>query len=134
MNLHEANQVVDFFTKSRDQVKTDILNVLKDTFYPLPERWELFKKCPADLLKTETYGPPSGLDTLAGHEIVWYDDFYIERHETVDSVDIVERMEENLTSTYSSQFFERHTVTQADIDAYKEAVLQSGVKEWEYDW
>lgn len=102
---------------------------IQDETQPLDDRWEVFKAVPNGML-SDRWIQHYKFD---GMEISWYDDHYIERHETVDNLEIIERYEENLGEGNDYMPF-RTEVTQEKIDKLKSDMLLSGIRFWEYDW
>lgn len=102
-----------------------LIAAYQDKTKPLEERWALFEECSAaGLLGKATYGD-GFIDTLNRNGTL-YDDFYIERYQTVDYTDMYKRILEDED--------EEDEYPQEAIDAWREAVLASGKGSFTYDW
>ena len=116
-------------------LKEDFARVIADTELPLEERWDLFVKAP-DFLK-EYKGWVEDFKAFPC-EITWYDDFNKERHETVDTVSIVESIVEDVK--YSGGDFEKSKlctrlgITPDVLVALKEEILSKNLGSFVYDW
>lgn len=86
----------------------------------LDERWKAYVKI-HELLPTETYG--DGFIEDINTSWTMYDDFYIERHETVDYPTMYERIKAQLEVKQSEA-----------LDMWRERVLATGDGAFTYDW
>ena len=103
---------------------TPVLLQLKDTSVPLDERWEAFiALIDGDVLtSTETYG--DGKLSVLGPNFSMYDDFDTDRNQTLMYDDMYAIIVDNDDDLF----------VDANIDAWREAVLASGHAGFEYDW
>ena len=108
---------------------------LTDTSIPLDDRWNAFKiLCRKDILTdVESYGDGNvsllRFDRGKRSEVELYDDFYYERHQTVDYVDMAERIEEGFG--YGDN---ERGITPESFAKWKEAALKSKHRGFVYDW
>lgn len=73
------------------------------------------------------------LNELDKYGITFYDDLYIERHQTMSMLDLIERVYENRsTEGYSSK--KSLNFDKVDMDALKLEILDSGITHFKYDW
>jgi hypothetical protein len=86
----------------------------------LDERWKAYVKI-HELLPAETYGDGFIEDINTRWTI--YDDFYIERHETVDYPTMYQRIKDMLGVKQSEA-----------LDMWRERVLATGDGSFTYDW
>jgi hypothetical protein len=109
-----------------------LMEYLKDKTQPLAERWEMYLKTPKDMLKEYDGTSPCNRWEVKYGEICWYNDFYIDRHQTRDMKEIVETMEEMLDpDSYDDN---RLNLTRESIDEYKEEILENGISTFTHDW
>jgi hypothetical protein len=107
-----------------------ILEQLKDPSIPLDERWKAY----TDLVKAgvldnnEIYGD-GFVDTL-GENLTLYDDFYVERHETRDFIDMYDHIMES-DGDYQKELV---AARETNLAAWQEEVLASGYSSFTYDW
>lgn len=105
------------------------LTVLKDISIPLDQRWDRYTELVQSgaFNRNDPYGDGE-IDTL-GTNMTLYDDFYIERGETTNFIDMYERVME-AEEEYDEVLF----AAQANITKWQEAVLASGYSSFTYDW
>jgi hypothetical protein len=109
-----------------------LLITFKDKNIDLDTRWEAYTILVKGNVLTakESYGD-GFIDTLdVGRELTAYDDFYIERHETVKFLDMYERFGEWEAGAYGNKV----PPTPESVIAWKEKVLASGYASFRYDW
>lgn len=105
-----------------DKNVKEVLTSLKDKSIPLDDRWKAFIEMGEKVkMPIETYG--DGFVEILHKNLTMYDDFYIERHQTVKYVDLYEQIEELDTE-----------IPEENIAKWKEAVLQSGYGGFIHDW
>lgn len=100
---------------------------IRDKSIPLNDRWEVFKEAPKDWKNQSNWVQQFEVERKLG-EISWYDDFYIEKNQTVDMVDIVERLEDDPT-----RFFNKGWTLELIVE-FKEEILQENISSFNYDW
>lgn len=107
--------------------KADILAFFANEEIPLETRWDLFVKAPEILVNRSPWVMRyDALDEAFGGEVVWYDDFYVERHETVCMVDLLTH-----DTLVENSYFKDNP---DNINALKEEILSTGIRTWVYDW
>ena len=104
----------------------EVIAKLKDTSIPLFERWEAFSELVDNngLTSIKTYG--DGFVYTLDKSLELYDDFHVERHETMLYTDMLETIRENSR-------LER-LLGETVIDAWKEKVLAEGYAGFKHDW
>jgi hypothetical protein len=104
-----------------------LLGTLTDKEIPLDDRWKTFTVLSkADLLPTASYG--SGfIEECFGSKFCIYDDFYVERYQTVKYVDLYDTM-----TSREVEVTER--LTEEMRDKWRERVLVSGFGSFTHDW
>lgn len=104
--------------------RKDFGDLIKDKSVPLDERWELFCRAP-DSIKLHDRWIHEFKWEEKHQAISWYDDFYMDRHQTVDMQAIIEIMEENESGTeYSEEM----------ILDMKEEILDKNLGSFCNDW
>lgn len=117
-------ELLNSYSKQKLLIMGSVQFYLRDKNIPLFDRWEIFRKTPLELLNNDTYNVSFDCEKLLhGGEISWYDDFYKDRHSTVEMVSIIESCEEN-PDQYSEEF----------ITAFKEEILQKCLGSFVHDW
>ena len=116
----ELIERVRVFKSEESNLAKDLAEYFKNYNEPLEDRWHLFIES-RDLL-------PGSSWTVDIHEIEandgnYYDDFYYERYQTVDLVDLVVKIEDSPTK--SAKF---------NVDIVKEQILESGYGSFIFDW
>lgn len=129
--IAEFNKIAQEIQQLQAKVRPTYLSILTDKEISLEERWEFFKNAPSNFKKHGGYAPC--LITLDNKDtnLSWYDDFYIERHETVDIVDIVVRLELQDGEGQVFTYFENNPEA---IDLLKEEILRLNIGSFTYDW
>lgn len=109
--------------KTLDENSENVLASLKDTSIPLQERWDAYTQlCQHNILvKDRGYG--DGFISILDLNGTLYDDFYMERGNTKDFVDMYEQILES-----------DEEYTEENIEKWQEAVLASGYSSFTYDW
>ncbi len=112
-----------------NSLKQRFVEYIKDVSIPLESRWEAFLEAPMDWKYQQSYVIHFQVERkLKGREISWYDDFYIEKKETVVMENIIERLEEDLDS------FSENGWTLELIQEFKEEILQKNIGSFDWDW
>lgn len=110
-------------------IKHRFIEYIQDKTIPMLTRWEVFLEAPNDWKNHESYIKRFQIERkLKGKEISWYDDFYIEKHETVHMENVIERLEEDLED------FEKKGWNKDLIAELKEEILQKNLGSFNYDW
>ena len=92
---------------------------------PLNDRWEVFKEAPADWKNRYYWLCQFKVENKLSREISWSDDFYIDKHQTVDMVNIIERLEDDPTRFFNKGW------TKELIEEFKEDILQGNIGSFE---
>ncbi|AVH84965.1 hypothetical protein RsoM2USA_36 [Ralstonia phage RsoM2USA] len=135
--LTEIQGRISSIQKELIAIEKDFREIIKDTSIPLDERWSVFKYAPSELKHAyswvQHFSFEESFQEAVGTEFTWYDEFYAERHQTIDTFNILDHLEERRqhegdeVSTYS-------WVTQDVIDKFKEEVLALAMLSFVYDW
>lgn len=122
------NLITDRLEKLIDMKKTvdeglpEFLTIITDETLALETRWEIYSTlCKFKILVNDEIYGDGHIDVL-GNNLTVYDNFYIERHETFDYVDLLERIEQS------------DSLPKENLREWKEAVLQGGYSSFTYDW
>lgn len=144
--MPNINASVDALLSALDNTIPLVQEFLKDTSFPLEDRWALLKKS-ASLLPTESFGDGNvevlGIDSP-------YDELNFERRETFNYSELDERLIENFADAkavlaepekYPYHTFwspvanaEKWSAYSAHYDEWREAVLARGYGSFTYDW
>lgn len=110
---------------------SEALVALKDKSINIDERWNAYSAMVDNgvLNNTQSWGD-GFLDVLKrtdGRELTMYNDFYVERHQTMSFVDMYEAIME-----YS--VMHDAELTGESIENWRETVLASGLASFVHDW
>lgn len=126
-NIDERVMEVVALQKRIDEMTKLILDQLKVNdggLNTLDKRWRAFTIISKQVkMPCKTYGD-GFIDILSDNGSL-YDDFYIERYQTMDYVNMYESIQEKL---------EEGEYNQENVDEWREAVLQSGYGSFIHDW
>lgn len=124
---HEKVNALVMAKASLDANLKLVLESLKDTYVPLDGRWTVYDTLVKRgiLTKIDLCGDGFLDDLDTERELTLYDDFYVNRYETVRYVDMMEKM---------SGDYGRINVTPESLSKWKEKVLRSGTAGFRYDW
>lgn len=128
--------LIEACAKVLDEFKSSFAEYIKETSVPLEQRWSDF--CLA--VKRGVYhnvdsggGYYQVLDNLSGFS--WYDSLHIDRYQTVDLVDLIKMLEEELKANRIESLETKSLPTeQSQIDDLKEEILQDGYSHFILDW
>lgn len=122
---------ISAFKNDSNPLKEKYLNYIQDKSIDLEERWEVFCKAPTDWKEKDSYIVHFQVEKALkanGGEISWYDDFYIEKNETIHLMNVIERLEEE-TETFEELGWNSELIKQ-----FKEEVLEKNLASFDYDW
>lgn len=113
--------------KEVESLKKDFAKFVKDKSLPLDERWGLFVEYGRIYGGEGSWVQHFKVEQKLKHkEICWYDDFYVERRQTVELPQIIESIEENLC--------EDSDWTEELVVEFKEEILDKNMYSFTYDW
>lgn len=87
------NRVADIeaaYQTAIDALKDDYLAIIHDENLSLEDRWAVFAKVPMSLKEVDSY--IHHFDFEKPFNVSWFDDFCVDRYQTVDMATIVERL------------------------------------------
>lgn len=119
----ELLEKLNTITKTVESFWPVVEEYIKNEEYSVDDRWEVYKAMPEGMLSSSWIQHLN----LNGKEISWYDDHYIERHQSVDNVEIIENYEERLGDGDPD-------ITEESIRQLKADMLKSGFRFWVLDW
>lgn len=114
------------------QIKPEYVLYIKDRTIPLEERWNVFQHMP-EFMK-QSGGWVEYIPILEDSGIEWYDDFYIDRYQTVELNKIIERIKEELDDEYKGDLYEKIKDIPNLVDEIKEWVLENNIYSFINDW
>lgn len=120
---------------------TEFKTYIKDKSIPLEERWDNFKFAVENKIFVNINGWVIHLKTLeSSRNFSWYDDFGVEKYETVKFERVVERVSDNLEEIledpdYSEDFRDNYPIiTREELNQLKEEILATGYSGFVMDW
>lgn len=116
--LHELNTLVDVHANLRKTIIEKYKSFVSDTNVSLNDRW-IAHKLVNDILPCESYS--DGFIEEIEPGLCMYDDFYVERHETMSYIDMWDRIQEK-------------DFPEENMNAWREAILKSGYGSFTFDW
>lgn len=123
--MHSIFEKVEDLNKQLLVLKAEFSVFLSDKTIPLNERWDLFRKAPAGLVETSPW-----VWSFECIEIRWYDEFNIDRHETVSLVSL---MDDWIAERIEDDEYEREK-WESLVPLMKEEILASNTREFTFDW
>ena len=116
--------------KFLDSAIENTLHHLKDKSIPLQERWEVYTTLVEDNIinNNDPYG--DGFIDVLGSNLTPYDHFYVEKHQTFSFTSVYETIMD-ADEEWNKDLFEAR---EKNLEAWQEAVLQSGYSSFTYDW
>lgn len=125
------------YKKTPNALRDRYVAFVTDATQSLDERWEVFKEAPTEWKNEKSYIEHFDAEKLLpGGEVSWYDDFYIEKYETVDMVGFVEeRLIDHLMDHFDFDIDdELPEEVQVIVDAFKCEVLAKNMASFKFDW
>lgn len=118
--LEDFNKKLEPFRKSTKDIEDEYRGLIVDPNIPLEERWKLFCEFPIKV-HSNYY-----LDCIRTFNISPYDDWYVEKYETVDVQSMIEDSDEDEEDCgFSFKYL---------TDEQKEIILKCGYNSFCYDW
>ncbi len=121
--------MIEQITQFNQQIATfkDIFTkYIAEKSIPLNERWNAFVTANDALKNPVTYGP--NFDALPEDFIIYDGVIHMDRYQTMDTCDLVERIEEGQDCD------EHEAYHKVDINALKEEILADNVGSFTNDW
>lgn len=115
------------------EIKKAFAAYIKDKSIPLEKRWETFGVAPVEFKNQNSYIIHfKSEQNLPNREIVWYDDFNVEKYETVVMFNLINNQIEDLASPYRDRNKEHFTLDFFTL--MKEEVLEKNLHSFKFDW
>jgi len=125
--INTANALVN----GKPQLES-MLIAFKNPSIPLEERWEAYTILVEGKVLTNVYNSGDGfidkLVSVTNSDYTMYDDFSVERYETISFTDMYDRL------INMEDWNEDSIPTQVSLDAWRETVLSSGYAAVKHDW
>jgi hypothetical protein len=136
--LAHVKTEIELVNRAVANLQKTFCEVIKDKTIPLNDRWDLWRGAPSDLKAHDSCVVHFDIEDKVG-EISWYDDFYIERHETVDMFDLIERIREDvkygaMDYAYTKRITKKFVECSELLDEWREEILQMNLESFEFDW
>lgn len=125
-NVEELRSGIELLTKGAEVLKEKFAAYVADKTVPLEDRWSLFETAPDALKEHSSWYADFKINN---EEISWYDDYYLDRHQTMDTLDLVSQTEEMTLSDYTTPKYSENV-----INDLKEQVLAKNLGSFVYDW
>lgn len=133
MDFDQLKIAIEDYKKS--VLKEEYLKFIKDENISLALRWEIFRLAPYYWKEIGRNLPSfKSEELLTNSEIFWYDDFCIERNQTVDCADWLTKAEAGLNSDYYKDKLTKNGWVLGVIDAFKREILSKNLGFFVYDW
>lgn len=136
--LYEVNNLITMIENTK-HVKPEFEAVIRDKDIDLYNRWALWCKAPSVLKNSDIFIVHFEFEkTLKNFN--WFEDFYIERRQTVYLKDIVDNIKQDLVSAagsinYSSDYGSvEKGWTQELLEGFMEDILSKNLDTFIYDW
>ena len=115
-----------------EEKKKELHVLLADKSLPLEDRWNLFTKCPSDMLVHDGW-----IQHFKTYDFSWYDDFYCERRQTIYCRDMIDNIRCAIESTpcqWDKGYAEFFRENPEKLDELKEEILADALHSFDYDW
>lgn len=125
-----ASRQFDFST-----LKEKFEAYIKDRAVPLDERWNAFKIADSNLKNDESW--IVDFDSLPEDFIMYDGPVHADRHQIIETIDIVHRVEELQGLKKDDYGFGNRNHTEAmkvDLNHLKEEILEMNLECFQYDW
>ena len=123
----DLNKLLSSYNESFLSAKNkgiDLLEKLSTSELPLDEKWNIYKQLDESLAHN---GYVIRFDSIDEDKYSWYDDFYIDKYQTVCLKDFVESIEEIKAD-------DEEKYDAIDLDALKEEIIKMKLTSFTYDW
>lgn len=131
MNFEQLKAAIEDYKKSI--LMNEYLNFIVDENVSLAERWGIFQVAPPNWKMTDTYIPHfESEELLVSGEIVWYNDFYVERHQTVNCSDWISNLEDAVKHEDEDRI--KAGWSMDVVDSFKREILKRNLGSFIYDW
>lgn len=136
MIINEYNNNMEIHKRAKEDLKAQYLSIIHNKNIDLDIRWKTFIEAPHEFKKHELYGPYFVvIDQITNFS--WYDDMSLDRHQTMDSKNLISRIEESLV-THKSGYatsLSKHFISNPElILELKEEILEQNMGSFTYDW
>ena len=109
------------------EITSKIEEFVKNQANPLEERIWVWENCPEAFTQVDSYYISA--EYLDGTEISWYDDFYVEKYETVDCRELKEC---GKFSDWDSEL--KSVVKENEWNHFRQQCMDKGVFRFKFDW
>lgn len=125
------DEIIEF--KSKSALREKYQKYIVDKNIPLNDRWAVFKEAPIEWKKTDScYVTFKVASKLPSREIVWYNDFHKDRYQTVDMVDLVDTIKDNIKWSKDKKEWEGWNLEL--VEELMEEILSKNLDSFIYDW
>lgn len=134
---------LDALVAQMESLKEEFRTAIKDDQqYSLSERWSMFEKAPYELVSGCSCSGIVGEKLVAElldikGELCLYSDLYIERYQTVNMVNIVERIIEHCAEKHEfddSDLAFEELMGNPTFTSLLEEILEDGNRQFQFDW
>ena len=130
MDEKDLNKLLSSYNESFLSAKKkgiDLLEKLSTSELPLDEKWKFYKNLDESLAHDCWVVHFDSIDD----KFTFYDDFNVDKYQTVGMVEIVEKVEEEQKDDSK---WRNEKMDLIDLDALKEEILKMKLTSFTYDW
>jgi hypothetical protein len=138
--LAHVKTEIELVNRAVANLQKTFCEVIKDKTIPLDERWNLWRDAPSNLKENESWIVNFEIENKVG-EISWFDDFYIERNQTIYMADIIEREREDVKYLqgdpdykFAKQITKKFMDSPELLDEWREEILQLNLESFQLYW
>lgn len=125
VKINTIKQDLIAYIEYKNTLIKDIEEILQNESIDLDTRWDFFKNIPLEFSRSQRYDQTNKL--FKDKDINGYDDLYLEKYQTANIIDIVERIED-------SQEGEKSFKLKKYLTTIKQTALKMNLKQYIYDW
>jgi hypothetical protein len=132
--MSEHTEILNYINKAKpDTARLKVLfaEYLEDSTIDFEVRWETFCKAPASLKETNSYVPYELTNALPDDYIMYDGWVHMDRYQTKDTDDLIERIEEN---NDSEQEYRGKPIPKVDVQLIKKIIMENRLGSFTYDW
>lgn len=89
--INRVAEIEAAYESSINALKNEYLAIIRDENLSLEDRWSVFAKMPMSLKEVDSY--IHHFDFESTFNVSWFDDFYVDRYQTVNMVTIVDQLD-----------------------------------------
>lgn len=137
--IMQFNEQTEIIKNMQKQLVDAYHMILKDKGISTTERWDFYKNAPSVYKETTCWIETYEKLELNPNRFSWYDDFNVDRYQTVNMVNIVEKIESRLKdykedSRKIQETFMPFVNDPNALNELKEEIMEKNIESFVNDW